>query len=96
MYRLYKIFSGRPSLFFVLRTPYHAAYTLLAQLYARPAEFDPASSDTSGDDKENGHLQNGVKNSMESKNTVRFFQIPPEFEKPLCKLYVWIIGTHRP
>ncbi|VDN29748.1 unnamed protein product [Gongylonema pulchrum] len=75
---------GYPSLFFVVRTPYHAAYTLLAQLYGRPPESD--SNNAAGDDKENGHFQNGVKPLTGTTKTAKFFQIPAEFERPLCKL----------
>lgn len=69
-------------MFLVLRTPYHAAYTLLVQLQSWVA----TGTNTVTDDKESGHLQNGVKVSMDSKNTARFFHIPAEFEKSHCKL----------
>ncbi|VDN24006.1 unnamed protein product [Gongylonema pulchrum] len=82
--RLTAISNGYPSLFFVVRTPYHAAYTLLAQLYGRPPESD--SNNAAGDDKENGHFQNGVKPLTGTAKAAKFFQIPAEFERPLCKL----------
>ncbi|VBB26477.1 unnamed protein product [Acanthocheilonema viteae] len=80
--KLSAISNGFPSVFLVLRTPYHAAYTFFVQLQPWAA----TRTDKVTDDKESEHLQNGVRISMDSKNTVKFFHIPSEFEKSHCKL----------
>lgn len=76
------IFAGFPSVFLVLRTPYHAAYAFFVQLRSCIA----TGIDKITNAKESECPQNGAKISMDSKNTVRFFHIPSEFEKPHCKL----------
>ncbi|CAG9539385.1 unnamed protein product [Cercopithifilaria johnstoni] len=80
--KLSTISEGFPSVFLVLRTPYHAACTSFVQLQSCVAN----KADTVTDDKKSENLQNDVKISMDSKNTVRFFHIPSEFENPHCKL----------
>uniref|UniRef100_A0A0R3RFF8 Rap-GAP domain-containing protein n=1 Tax=Elaeophora elaphi TaxID=1147741 RepID=A0A0R3RFF8_9BILA len=80
--KLTTISKGFPSVFLVLRTPYHTAYTLFVQLQP----WVGSRPNTVSDDKKNEHLHNGVKVSTDSKNTVRFFDIPSDFEKPRCKL----------
>uniref|UniRef100_A0A1I7VLY1 RALGAPB_N domain-containing protein n=1 Tax=Loa loa TaxID=7209 RepID=A0A1I7VLY1_LOALO len=75
--------KGFPSVFLVLRTPYHAAYTLLVQLQSWFAAGKNAVTDN---DKKSEHPQNSVEISMDPKSTVRFFRIPSEFEKSHCKL----------
>ncbi|VDM91850.1 unnamed protein product, partial [Onchocerca ochengi] len=76
------ISKGFPSVFLVLRTPYHVAYTLFVQLQSWVAPEISAVTD----DKESRHFQKDVKTSMDSKNSVKFFHIPSEFQKPCCKL----------
>lgn len=80
--KLSTISKGFPSVFLVIRTPYHTAYTLLVQLQSWVA----TDTDTVSNDKESGYLQNGLKISTDSKNAVKFFHIPSEFEKSYCKL----------
>ncbi|EJW81928.1 hypothetical protein WUBG_07163, partial [Wuchereria bancrofti] len=80
--KLSTVSKGFPSVFLVIRTPYHTAYTLLVQLQSWVA----TGTNTISNDKESGYLQNGVKISTDSKNTVKFFHIPSEFEKSYCKL----------
>ncbi|VDO26895.1 unnamed protein product [Onchocerca flexuosa] len=74
--------KGFPSVFLVLRTPYHLAYTLFVQLQSCVANGINAVTD----DKESRNFEKDVKTSMDSKNTVKIFHIPPEFEKSYCKL----------
>ncbi|VDN08323.1 unnamed protein product [Thelazia callipaeda] len=82
----YLFVPHQPSLFLVLRTPYHTAYSLLVQLQARLPEADYVGKNTVNEDRKNDCVQNGVSNPIDQKKSVKFFQIPSELEKPLCKL----------
>ncbi|VDK70209.1 unnamed protein product [Litomosoides sigmodontis] len=79
---LFSISKGFPSVFLVLRTPCHTAYTFFVQLRS----WTTTTTDAVIDDKESERLQNNVEISTSSKNTAKFFHIPPEFEKSHCKL----------
>ncbi|KAM3719083.1 Ral GTPase-activating protein subunit beta [Dirofilaria immitis] len=75
------ISKGFPSVFLVLRSPYHVAYTLFVQLQSWAA----AGTSAITGDKESVHFENGAKTS-DPKNIVKFFHIPFEFGKSYCKL----------
>lgn len=73
---------GLLSVFMVLRTPYHAPRTLLAQLHP----YVKTGIDTVIDDQGSAHLWNGDKIPVSSETVGRFFYMPPEVEKSHCRL----------
>uniref|UniRef100_F1KRP0 Ral GTPase-activating protein subunit beta n=1 Tax=Ascaris suum TaxID=6253 RepID=F1KRP0_ASCSU len=82
--KLTHISQGRPSLFFVVRTPHHAATATVARLYARPDAADGQNVNENEDDSP-VNSENKTSNAAVVEPP-KSFQIPASVYKPMCKL----------